>query len=121
MIGGGGIRVTWSTSESVLLQHVSWKALAAVRAWCVDTSVVADVALIYQALIHVLHLNTTLHCILPILLLIDGKGLFRVPAVRYYRIWREGIQRYDMHIVKRLVEPSVRLALKQIAIQMHKM
>ena len=127
MIGGGGIRFTWSTSESVLLQHVSWKALAAVRAWCVDTSVVADVALMYQALIHVLHLNTTLHCILPILLLTDGKGLFRVPAVRYYRIWREGIlfsqaiQLYDMHVVKRLVEPSVRLALKQIDIQMHKM
>lgn len=77
------------TSESVLLQHISREALTPERAWRVDTSVVADVDLIHQALIHVLHLNRTLHCILPILLLANGEGLFRVRAVRYYSAWRE--------------------------------
>lgn len=81
----GGLHCTLCTSESVLLQHVSREALTPVRARRVDTSVVADVALIYQALIHVLHL----HCILPILLVTNGEGLFRVQAVRHYSTQRE--------------------------------
>lgn len=86
----GGLRFTLCTSESVLLHHVSREALAAVRAQRVNTSVVADVALVYQALIHVLHLNRTLYCILPVPLLTDGEGLFRVRrAVRYYSTQRE--------------------------------
>lgn len=70
---------TLYTIESILLQHVSREALAPEGAGRVDTSVVADVALIYQALIHVLHL----HCILTIPLLPNGEGFFRVQAVRY--------------------------------------
>lgn len=84
----GGLCFTLCTIESVLLQHISREALTPVRAWCVDTSVVADV-FIYQALIHVLHLNRTLHRILPVPLPTDGEGLFRVQAVRHYSTWRE--------------------------------
>lgn len=80
---------TLCTSGSILLQHVSREALTPEGARRVDTSVVADVALIYQALIHVLHLNRTLHCVLPIPLLTDGEGFFRVQAVRYCSAWRE--------------------------------
>lgn len=61
--------------EGVLLQHVSGEALAAVGARRVDASVVADVALVYQALVHVLHL----HRVVP--LLAQGEGLFREQAV----------------------------------------
>lgn len=85
----GSLHFTLCTSESVLLQHVSREALTAERAQRVDTSVMADVAFIYQALIHVLHLNRTLHCILPISLLTDGEGLFRIQPVRHYSTWRE--------------------------------
>lgn len=50
---------------------------------------VADVALIYEALIHILHLNRTLHRILPILVLTNGEGLSTIRAVRYYSTKRE--------------------------------
>ena len=80
----GGLHFTLCASESILLQHVAGEALTPERARRVDAFVVADVALIYQALIHVLHLNRTLHCILPILCLADGEGLFRVQAVWFY-------------------------------------
>ena len=83
----GGLRFTLCTSDCVLLKHVSREALAIVGAYCVDTSVVADVA--HQALVHVLHLHRTIHCILPIPLLTDGEGLFRVRAVRYCSTQRE--------------------------------
>lgn len=76
--------VTWHTSESILLQRVSREALAAERARRVDTSVVADVALINQALIGVLPLDRVLHCIFPILLLTNGEGLSGVRIIRYY-------------------------------------
>lgn len=85
----GGLHCTLCASDSVLLQHVSREALASERARRVDTSVVTDVALIYQALIHVLHLNRTLHCVLPIPLFANGEGLFRVRPVRYYSTCRE--------------------------------
>lgn len=76
---------TYCTCESVILQHVSGEALTSERAWCVDTSVVADVALVYQALIHVLHLNGTPHCILALALRTQGEGFFREWTVRHYR------------------------------------
>lgn len=76
--------ITWHTSESILLQHVSREALAPERAGRVDTSVVADVAFINQALIRVLPLNRALHCISPILLLTNGEGLSGVRTIRYY-------------------------------------
>ena len=84
-----GLHLTLCTSESVLLHHVSREALAAEGAERVDTSVVADVAFVYQALVHVLHLNRTLHCVLHIPLLADGEGLLGVRAVRYCSAWRE--------------------------------
>ena len=86
----GGLHFTLCTSESVLLHHVSREALTAVRAQRVYTSVVADIAVVYLALVHVLHLNRTLHCILPFPLITDGEGLFRVRrAVRYCSTQRE--------------------------------
>lgn len=75
------IHFTLCTSESVLLQHVAREALTAVGARRVDASVVADVALINQALIHVLHVNKTPHSILPIPLGADGEGFFRKQVV----------------------------------------
>lgn len=75
------IDFTLCTSESVLLQHVPREALTAVRARRVDASVVADVALVNLALIHVLHVNKTPHSILPIPLRADGEGFFRVRIV----------------------------------------
>lgn len=94
----GGLHFTLCTSESVLLQHVSREALTSERAWRVDTFVVADAVLRYQALIHVLHLNRTLHGILPIPLLTNGEGLFRVRAVRYYSTQRKWLLLFSQAI-----------------------
>lgn len=73
---------TLCTRGGVLLQHVAGEALAAVGALRVDTYVLADVALIYLALVHV-QLFGTLHCILSVLLLTNGEGLFGVWAVSH--------------------------------------
>lgn len=75
--------VTLCATEGVLLQHVAGEALAAEGALRVDTYVLADVALVYLALVHVLQLFRTLHCILTVLFLTNGEGLFGVRAVRY--------------------------------------
>lgn len=80
---------TLRTSESVILQHVSREALAPERARRVDTSVVAEVALVHQALVHVLRPHGTLRRVLPVLLLADGEGLFGVRAVGHYDTRRE--------------------------------
>lgn len=77
------VRCLLCASEGVLLQHVAGEALAAEGALRVDTYVLADVALVYLALVHVLQLFRTLHCILTVLFLTNGEGLFGVRAVRY--------------------------------------
>lgn len=80
---GRNATVTWHTSERILLQHVSREALAPERAGRVDASVVADVALINQALVHVVPLNRVLHRISAVLLLANGEGLSGERTVRY--------------------------------------
>lgn len=81
--------LTLHAREGILLQHIPGVTLTPEGAYCVNTDVVADVALIYEALIHILHLNRTLHRILPILVLTNGEGLSTIRAVRYYSTRRE--------------------------------
>lgn len=84
-----GLRSTLCTSEGVLLHHVSREALAPERARRVDAYVVAEFALVYLALVHVLHLNVTLHRVLSILPLANGESLLGVRAVGHYGTRRE--------------------------------
>lgn len=83
------VPVTWHTSESVLLQHVTREALAPEGAGRVDASVVAAVALIKLALVHVVHLNRAIHCVAPVLLLANGEGLSGEGTIRYCSAQRE--------------------------------